>query len=184
MDLFEAIHGRRSIRAYEARQPERSLIESLIWDAAQAPPPSIRDPQRRAFVVVEGCERLADLGERAKAFAAAHRPPGGGSGWIDNADFKVFWDAPTLIIVCAARDLPQTDWDCCRAAQNLLLSAHGRGLGACWVGAPLPWLQSEEGAAEVDIPGGFEAVAPILIGWPRVTPPPREVPRPLVVWPS
>jgi nitroreductase len=184
MHLIETIHGRRSIRAYETREPDHSLIETLIWDAAQAPPPVARAVERLAFVVIEGRDRLANMGERARAYAAAHRPPGGGSSWIDNPEFKFFWDAPALILICAARDLPETDWDCCRAAQNLMLSAHGRGLGACWVGAPLSWLRSPTGAAEVGIPEGFEPVAPVLIGWPRVTPPPREVPRPLIVWQS
>ena len=182
MNIVETIYGRRSIRAYETREPDHNLIEALIWDAAQAPPPAARAAHRLAFVVVVGSDRLAKMGERAKAFSTAHRPPGGGSSWIDNPDFKFFWNAPTLIVICAARDLPETDWDCCRAAQNLMLSAYSRGLGSCWVGAPLDWLRSEPGSAEAGIPDGFEAVAPILIGWPQVTPPPREVPRPLIVW--
>ena len=136
MDLVEAIHGRRSIRAYEAREPDHSLIDAMIWDAAQAPPPAIGAAQRLAFVVIEGRDRLAAMGDRAKTFAAAHRPPSGGA-WIDNPDFKVFWDAPALVLICAARDLPETDWDGCRAAQNLMLSAYARGLGACWVGSPI-----------------------------------------------
>jgi nitroreductase len=181
MNVIEAIHGRRSIRAYEAREPDRSLIEAMVWDAAQAPPPAQTTAQRLAFVVIEGRDRLAAMGERAKAFAAEHRPPGGG-GWIDNPDFKVFWDAPAVILICAARDLPETEWDACRAAQNLMLSAHARGLGACWVGAPMAWLRSEAGALEVGIPEGYEPVAPVLIGWPQVTPPPREIARPLIIW--
>jgi Nitroreductase family len=39
MDVIEAIHSRRSVRVYSAQPVERELIEDLIWDAAQAPPP-------------------------------------------------------------------------------------------------------------------------------------------------
>ena len=39
MDAIEAIRTRRSVRSYSTRSPERDLIEQLIWDAAQAPPP-------------------------------------------------------------------------------------------------------------------------------------------------
>ena len=39
MDVIEAIHSRRSIRAYTDEPVERAVIEDLIWDAAQAPPP-------------------------------------------------------------------------------------------------------------------------------------------------
>ena len=39
MDAIEAIHSRRSIRTYTAQPVDRELIEALVWDAAQAPPP-------------------------------------------------------------------------------------------------------------------------------------------------
>ena len=39
MDTIEAIHGRRSIRSYTATPLEHDQIESVLWDAAQAPPP-------------------------------------------------------------------------------------------------------------------------------------------------
>ena len=182
VDVIEAIHGRRSIRSYEARQPDRALIEALIWDAAQAPPPTVRAAVRWSFVVIEGARRLAGLGERAMAFARASAPPGPTPAWLSDPSFKVFWDAPALILICRATAIPESDWDCVRAAQNLMLSAHARGLGACWVGSPMAWLRSKDGAAAAGIAEGFEAVAPVVIGWPRTTPPPRDVPRPEIVW--
>ena len=39
MDVIDAIHSRRSIRSYQSNPVDRDLIESVIWDAAQAPPP-------------------------------------------------------------------------------------------------------------------------------------------------
>jgi nitroreductase len=182
MDAIEAIHGRRTVRAYLDRPLDRDLIEALVWDAAQAPPPAIRDLQRWAFVVIEGAERLADLGDRAKAFARAALPPGPAPAWLDNPEFKVFWNAPAVIILCALKSIPETDWDCCRAGQNLMLSAHARGLASCWVGSPLAWLRSVDGAAVTAIPDGFHAVAPILVGYPATTPAPREIARPEIIW--
>src|SRR5277367_5374741 len=132
MDAIEAILSRRSVRSYLDRPLERDLIEALIWDAA--PAPAIRDLKRWVFVVVEGRARLAEMGAEAKAFARAALPPGPVPAWLDNAEFKVFWDAPALVIICARADTPDAEWDCCRAGQNLMLSAHARGLGSCWVG--------------------------------------------------
>ena len=41
MDVLEAIHTRRSIRAYLPRPVDPALVEQIINDAAQAPrPPS------------------------------------------------------------------------------------------------------------------------------------------------
>jgi nitroreductase len=180
MDAIEAIHGRRSIRDYQARPLERALVEALIWDAAQAPPPALRFTHRCAFIVVEGAERLARLGDDAKRYARKQQP--GGSAWLDDPAFKVFWNAPALIIVCAANEQPETDWDAVRAAQNLMIAAHARGLGACWVGSPMTWLRSAEGAAAVGVPDGFAPVAPMLVGYPAAAPPPRPVEAPHIVW--
>ena len=182
METIEAIHTRRSVRAYEPRALDRATFEALVWDAAQAPPPAIRGVQRWTFVVVEGIERLADYGARAKAFARATLPPGTVPAWLDNADFKIFWDAPALILICRRADIGETDWDCCRAGQNLMLSAHARGLGACWVGSPMAWLRSPAGAAEVGIPAGFEPVAPIVVGYSLAIPEVREIERPAIIW--
>jgi nitroreductase len=64
MDVIEAIHGRRSVRSYDLKPAPRERIESVILDAAQAPPP-FRDLVPWAFNVIEGVERIAAYGERA-----------------------------------------------------------------------------------------------------------------------
>lgn len=61
MDVIEAIHERRSIRSYALRPVERDLIESVILDAAQAPPPFSGEVPW-TFNVVQGVERIAALG--------------------------------------------------------------------------------------------------------------------------
>ena len=77
----------------------------------------------------------------------------------------MFWNAPALILICAAKDQPETDWDAVRAAQNLMISAHARGLGACWVGSPMAWLRSPEGARRGRRAGRLAPVAPMLVGY-------------------
>ena len=77
----------------------------------------------------------------------------------------MFWDAPALVLLCARRGHPEAPFDCHRAAQNLLLAAHARGLGSCWVGAPLPWLESPGVAAELGLPDGFDATVAVILGY-------------------
>ena len=70
MDVVEAIHGRRSIRAEPV---ERTLIEDLIRAAVQAPTPPVSGDTPWAFCVIEGVRHLADYGARAKQYALDHQ---------------------------------------------------------------------------------------------------------------
>ncbi|MHB8528793.1 MAG: nitroreductase family protein [Caulobacteraceae bacterium] len=157
MDAIEAIHTRRSVRDYTAQSVERGLIEILVWDAAQTPPP-FAGQVPWAFNVVQGADRIADLGARAKQFARDHHPAGPGWAWTEREEFKMFWNAPAVVIISGPVE------DCCRAGQTLLIAAHARGLGACWVGAPLLWLRTAEAKAELEIPPDLTPVSALCIG--------------------
>jgi signal transduction histidine kinase/nitroreductase/CheY-like chemotaxis protein len=182
MNLIDAIHGRRSVRSFAPDAPPREVIEDLLWHAVQVPLPPVSDEGSWALVVVEGRERLAALGERAKRYAAEHQPAGEPWTWPERADFEVFWGAPVLVLFCARRGHQEAPFDCCRAGQNLALAAHARGLGSCWVGAPMPWLASDEGRSACGLPPGFDAAAALVLGTPSHTQPGRSRPRPVVLW--
>jgi nitroreductase len=129
MDTITAIHTRRSIRDYESRAVEREIIADILWDAAQAPTTPLSGPF--LFHVIEGMARIADYGERAKQYAREHRPGFVGYSWADKSDLKVFLDAPVVIVISGHADNSGSIQDCNRAGQNLILSAHARGLGSC-----------------------------------------------------
>lgn len=179
MDVFEAVHGRRSIRRYRPDPVPRALVEELLHAAVQAPTPPVSGDSPWALCVVEGVARLASYGERAKQYAFEHQPAPHAWAWSERPDFKVFWDAPCLVLFCARKGNPETPFDCCRAAQNLLLAAHARSLGSCWVGAPLPWLASPGVAADLGLPAGFDPVVAVVLGYPAEQPTgsPRAVPE-------
>jgi nitroreductase len=177
MDVIEAIHSRRSIRAYTNQPVDRGLISDLIGDAAQAPPP-VAGLAPWTFNVIEGADRIAGLGARAMQYAQDHRPPGPGWDWTEREGFKVFWNAPAVVIISGPVE------DCCRAGQLLLLSAHARGLGACWVGAPMLWLRTAEAKAAIGLPDELTPVSAICLGYAAETPEARERPSPRVIWPD
>ena len=182
MDVFEAIHSRRSIRTYRRDPVERALMEELLYAAVQAPTPPASGTIPWALCVIEGVQRLAGYGVRAKQYAYDHQPDGHPWTWTERADFKVFWDAPALVLFCAREGNPETPLDCCRAAQNFMLAAHARALGSCWVGAPLPWLHSPGIAEELGLPLGFDPVAAIIVGHPTEQPVGSPRARPVVIW--
>jgi nitroreductase len=175
MDVIDAIHSRRSIRSFQPRPVERAVIEAIIHDATQAPPPT-REQVPWTFNVVQGVERIAAYGAEARAYAVAHHPDGPGWKWLDRADFKVFWDAPALIVISGPVE------DCCRAGQNLMLSAHARGLGTCWVGSPMLWLVTEAAKAELGVPASVMPVAAICLGYAASVAPAPARGQPIVIW--
>jgi nitroreductase len=195
MDVVEAIYGRRSIRSYAQRPVERDLIEAIILDAAQAQPPARTATQSKGtgflflrrkvasgvvpwtFNVILGIERIAALGMMAMTHAKAyHRADEPGWSWLGRSGFKIFWDAPVLVVISGPIE------DCCRAGQNLMLSAHARGLGTCWVGSPMLWLRTDKAKAALSIPPDLTPVSAICLGYPEVIPdvPPKK--RPPIIW--
>ena len=180
MDTVTAIRTRRSIRDYENRTVKREIIADILWDAAQAPTTPVSGPF--LFHVIEGVARIAILGERAKQYARAHRSDAGDDSWTDRPDFKVFLDAPVVIVISGHAGNSQSIEDCNRAGQNLVLSAHARGLGSCWVGAPMLWLRSPEARKALGIAEAFEPFATFTLGYAASVPPSHSRERPEIVW--
>ena len=181
MDAIECMHARRSIRAYQPRPVDRSLLEELLWAAVQAPTPPVSGSEPWVIYVVEGQERLERYGQRAKQYAFEHQPSDRPWEWTVRPGFKVFWGAPVLVLLCARLGNPEP-FDCCRAGQNLLIGAHARGLGACWVGAPLPWLSAVETKQELGIAPSFEPSVAIILGHPTEQPTGSPRSRPSIQW--
>lgn len=175
MDVIAAIHGRRSVRSFEPRAVPRDVIEAVILDAAQAPPP-FRGQVPWVFNVIEGVERVAAYGIRALTYAREHRPDGPGWDWVERPGFKIFWDAPVVIIISGPVG------DCSRAGQNLMLSAHARGLGTCWVGSPMLWLGTPEVRAELNIPPDLPPVAVFCLGYPAAIAEAVIHEKPQIIW--
>ncbi|GAB4251750.1 MAG: nitroreductase family protein [Thermoleophilia bacterium] len=117
MELFEAIHGRRSIRRYRSEPVSEADLEQLIRAACAAPSAGNQQPWR--FVVVDDPKLLKGVPE---FHPYSYMVP----------------EAPVAVVVCADLTLVTHEgyWvqDCAAATQNMLLGAHALGLGAVWLG--------------------------------------------------
>ena len=182
MNAIDCMHARRSIRAYKLEPVPRELIEEIVWAAVQAPTPPVSGSEPWSVCVIEGQGRLEKYGERAKQYAFEHQPSDKPWEWTTRHGFKVFWDAPALVLLSARESNPEARFDCCRAGQNLLLAAHTRGLGACWVGAPIPWLLSVGTRQELGLPSGFSPEVAIVIGYAAEVPVGSPRARPSIHW--
>jgi nitroreductase len=179
---MDAIHQRRAVRAYSRREVQPEVVRTLIRSAIQAP--SAVNQQPWAFVVIQDIDLLRRVSDRAKELTlAALRPES--PLWIHRSilsdpQFNVFYDGSTLIAICARTG---TAWpaneDCCLAAQNLMLAAHGLGLGTCPIGFAREALNEPDARRQLRIPDDHAVVMPILVGYPREIPPPmsRDEPR-------
>jgi len=184
MDLMEALRGRRAVRGYSAEGVSRATVADLIEAAIWAP--SAMNEQPWAFVVVEGDARLTGFSDRAKRVVldslTADSPLARYREHLEDAAFQIFYHAPVLVVVCATQAVSQAEEDCCLAAQNLMLEAHARGLGTCWIGFARAWLNRPEIKAELGIPAAWSAVAPLVIGHAKAAPAPTSRNAATVIW--
>jgi nitroreductase len=161
LSALDAIFMRRSVRAYTTQKLDEATIRSLLDAAVQAPTAMHLEPW--AFVVIQDQATLKRYSDRAKGSwakeAAKYRDL---HAVVDastekafaerfaSPDFCVFYDASTLIVICARPMGPFVVADCWLAAENLMLAACALGLGTCCIGSAIPALNSPEGKPELD----------------------------------
>lgn len=137
MEIDEAIRTRRSVRKFDAgREVPRAALEAVLTAATWAPNHRRHEPWR--FYVIQGHAKKAFAEVRAAITRAdlQHLDPAVASVRIDRA-YQSILRTPVLIAVTSAHgenDEHRRDnyAACCAAIENLLLAAHGRGLGAVW----------------------------------------------------
>ena len=140
------------------------LLQAAVWA------PSAVNQQPWAFLVIRGREKLHEYSERAKAhmleilprYLELHQR----SDELSGGSYNVFHNAGMLIVILAKPAEHPPSEDCCLAAQNLMLAAHGMGLGTCPIGFVRPWLNLGDVKTELGIPMSYTAVMPIVVGWP------------------
>jgi len=192
LSALDVIYGRRSVRAYTPQALERSTVRGLLDAAVQAPTAMHEQPW--LFVVVQDRHVLTRLSDYVKATwvedaipeaerAAAPRSDLHGEfiRRLQDPGFNVFYDAGTLIVICARRPDPFVVADCWLAAENLMLAATALGLGTCCIGAAAAALNAPSVKAMLRIPAEVHAVAPIVVGVPAGSPGPSIRGEPQIV---
>jgi nitroreductase len=169
VQLREAINGRRAIRDYTDQPVDKATVTSLIQAAAQAP--SAINQQPWAFVVIQDRALLKHFSDRAKVLCGQSMPAGSMPAelkeMLSDPSFNIFYNSGTLIVIWAKPIGQHPDWDCCLAAQNLMLAAHDLGLGACPIGLAWPLLEQPDVKNDLNVPFDYVAVMPIIVGYPR-----------------
>jgi nitroreductase len=174
MNVLHAIYTRRSVRAFTREAVDDSDIVDLIDAAIQAP--NALNAQSWGFTVVTAPTLLRRIAAETKA-SALTRLQGAPEQAVmlqhlAQPDFDVLYGAPALVVIWTTGADDLSTHDCCLAAENLMLAAHAKGLGTCWIGFVESWLQGPDADAVLDLPSGARPVAPIILGYPMAEPAP------------
>lgn len=182
----DLLKQRQSIRKYTSQPvPDKLILEAL---EAASWAPSAHNAQPWRFIVI------SDITVKHRLVTAM------AEAWVNNqskdnlrvnpvdVDFSVkrFSTAPIVIVACLSLKDTKKYLDDTRqqierdlaiqslgaAIQNLLLSASGNSLGACWFSAPM--FCKEAVRPILQIPETVEPQAIILMGYPDQKPPERQ----------
>jgi nitroreductase len=147
MDLLEGIYTRRSIRQYTDRLVEREQLMEIIRAGTWAPSGLNNQPWR--FVIVKGSEVRNELAKLTKYNFIIEKAPACIAVFIDKSAMYNEVKDHQAMGACL---------------QNMLLAAHGLGLGAVWLGEIL----KSAGAVRIlfGLPEEMEIMAVIAVGHP------------------
>ena len=159
MELYEAIKGRRSIRAYKPQNVPEEIVDKLIEAASFAPAAGNIQPWK--FVIARKPETKKKLAQAA--------------------DQAFIEEAPVVIVVCANEKRASMGYgargktlyciqDTAAATQNIHLTAYSLGLGTCWIGA----FNEDQAKKAVNAPEEMRPVAIIPVGYADEAPSPRN----------
>jgi len=148
MELDRAIATRRSIRRFAQRPVAQDDLRGIADAGRLAASAGNRQPCR--FIAVSGSELVQRMRGYVAWLAGAGQPPVG--AW------------PTAYVVILADTAVNHNYasDCAAAAQNMLLAAHARGIGSCWIGS----VNSDAVGTLLRVPPGLGIYAVIALGYP------------------
>jgi nitroreductase len=116
MEVQEALLNRRSVRKYKDQSISKDDLNSILKAAMYAP--SAMNLQAWQFIIIDQKEILT---ETVKSIPYA----------------EMLKQSAAAIIVCGDSEMEKNQsWllqNCSAAIQNILLSAHGLGIGSCWI---------------------------------------------------
>lgn len=158
--VIDNIMTRTSVRAYQDRPVEDEKVEAMLRAAMAAPTAGNKQPW--IFVVIRDKGTLHEISANFRTMKMAE-------------------NAPLAIVICGDMDntFPEDGrdyWveDTSAATENLLLAAHGMGLGAVWCGI-YPMRDRVSFLKELlQLPGNIVPLNVIPVGYPAESPTPKD----------
>ena len=116
MEIQDALLNRRSIRKYKNQKISKENIDLILKAAMYAP--SAMNLQPWQFIVIDDKDVLIET--------------------INSIHYaEMLKQSAAAILVCGEADIEKNEsWllqNCSASIQNILLAAHGLGIGSCWI---------------------------------------------------
>lgn len=182
--VIEAIHNRRSVRAYEPRPVPRDIINTIIEAGNRAPstPPQgsgekgeiLFQPWR--FVVVENPEFRQKLVQTTlptwRKFTEGmkemnpeiYKQVMTQYEALDEPKDMVYYSAPVILFVIGPTE---SAISCALACENIMLAAVSFGLGSCYVGFGSMVKGNPDIVQALELKDNERIYGPILLGYPK-----------------
>ncbi len=166
--VVQTILERRSIRKYKDTPVEHEKLQAIATCGINAPSGMNRQPW--LIRVVEDQQLIAEVTEVYKQANARQVER--------DKNFKnMFRNAPNLICVCTPAQ-GGGELDAGILGENMVLAAQALGLGTCYLGGPVRFLNTNEKAKffldRLDIPADYRLNYILAIGYPDEQPAPRQ----------
>lgn len=149
MEIFEAIIGRRSIRKYREGELSDEQLDTLLKAAMYAPSAVNKRPWH--FMVIDDRELMLEITRL-------------------HPHSQMLKEASIAILVMGDEKLEHAPGyhhaDCGAATQNILLAAHGMGLGAVWIGVYPREHRMQDIAELFDLPSHIKPYSIVSVGYP------------------
>lgn len=178
--VIEAIHNRRSVRAYEPKPVPKDILKAIIEAGNQAPFTSITRSQPWRFVIVQSAEFKQQLFQTAFPFwkqatdgmKESHPKLYDMATCLykamDEPKDVIYYNAPAIIFVIGP--VAGGAISCALACENMMIAAQSYGLGSCYVGFGAMVKGNPDVVQALELQEEEGIYGPILIGYPNTDP--------------
>ena len=173
MELFEAIHNRQTQGKVKIDALPREVIEKLLSAAVQAPNHYKVRPWRFVVLTGEGRNKLGDVMAASQSDRKSDLPQE-----VLDKTRNLPLRAPVVIAVGVDKPSEEKVVEienvsaASAACQNILLAAHGLGLGAIWRTGE--WARDAKVKEFLGFSPDHHIIGFIYVGYPEFTPEPHQ----------
>jgi nitroreductase len=168
--VVDAMLSRRSIRAYKPEQITQEELDTLLVCGFNAP--SGGNGQQWFLTVIQDPALLGEISAETAKFSLKNpNLPDRMKARYEDLNYSASMGAPTAIFFAYPQDNGEVNVSI--LSENVVLAAHSLGLGSCYLGGIMQFLNAPEAAQLVkkfQIPEGYKLVYGLSVGYPDQNP--------------